>query len=74
MNYLAMIGPWQWIIIIIALIILLFPIIALIDILKSEFSGNNKITWVLLILFLNLVGVILYYALGRRQKVKRDLV
>ena len=74
MNYLAMIGPWQWIIIIIALIILLFPIIALIDILKSEFSGNIKITWVLLILFLNLVGVILYYALGRRQKVKRDLV
>ncbi len=43
---------------------------ALIDILKSEFTGNNKIIWLLLVIFIPLLGVILYYFIGRDQKIK----
>jgi len=46
------------------------PIIALIDIIKNKFEGNNKIIWVLVVLFLNLIGAILYFTIGRNQKLK----
>jgi uncharacterized membrane protein YdjX (TVP38/TMEM64 family) len=69
MTYLGMIGPYQWIIILIAVFLGIIPtIIALIDILKSKFEGNNKIVWVLVVLFLNLLGAILYFTIGRKQK------
>jgi len=64
-----MIGPWQMIIILIALFLGIIPmIIALIDILKSSFKGNDKVVWILVVLFTHLIGVILYFAIGRKQK------
>ena len=74
MTYLGMVGPWQWIIILLAFSGIIFTIIALIDILKSEFSGNNKIVWTLVVLFLNLFGALLYFAIGRNQKVKNQQI
>ncbi len=69
MTYLGIIGPYQWIIILIAAFIgIIAIIIALIDISKSKFNGNDKIAWVLLVLFTGLLGVIFYFALGRKQK------
>ena len=68
MTYLGMIGPWQWIIILLAFLGIIPTILALIDILKSKFSGNDKIVWILVVLFLNLLGAILYFAIGRKQK------
>ena len=41
---------------------------ALIDILKNDFSGPNKLVWLLLVIFLPLVGVICYYFIGTKQK------
>lgn len=41
---------------------------ALIDILKHEFIGINKLIWFLLVIFLPLVGVICYYFIGMKQK------
>lgn len=70
MKFLAYIGPWQWLIILLALLIFILPIIALIDILKSEFKGNNKLIWVIVVVFFSLFGVILYYAIGRSQKIE----
>lgn len=72
MNYLGMIGPWQWILILIIIFFVGFlpTIIALVDILKSKFKGNDKIVWVLVVLFLNLIGAIIYFAIGRNQKIK----
>ncbi|MGK0448525.1 MAG: membrane protein YqaA with SNARE-associated domain [Polaribacter sp.] len=67
MIYLGMVGAWQLILIFI-LIGILPTIIALIDILKNEFSGNNKIVWVLVVLFGNVLGAILYFIIGRKQK------
>jgi hypothetical protein len=47
---------------------LILIISALVDILKSEFTGNNKIVWVLVVMFLPLLGSILYFVIGRNQK------
>jgi len=47
-------------------------IIALVDIVKSNFPGNNKLMWVLIILFAPLVGPILYLAIGAKQKIKAN--
>lgn len=68
MTYLEMVGIWQTIILLLAFSGIILTIIALIDILKNEFEGNNKIVWVLVVLFLNLFGAILYFVIGRKQK------
>ena len=64
--FLGMIGPWQ-----IALLVFFFiiPLFALIDILRNEFTGNNKIIWVLVILFIPLFGTLLYLIIGRKQRI-----
>ena len=41
---------------------------ALIDILKNEFIGPNKLVWLLLVILLPLIGVICYYFIGTKQK------
>ena len=69
MNYFLFIGAWQLIIIFIVLLGIIPTIIALVDILKSEFTGNNKIVWVLVVLFANFFGAILYFLIGRKQKI-----
>ena len=68
---LAMIGTWQFIIILITIFIFILPtIIALVDILKNEFNGNNKIVWVVVVLFGSVLGAILYFIIGRKQRLK----
>ena len=43
---------------------------ALVDILKSDFKdGTNKIVWLLVVFFLYILGALLYYFIGRKQKV-----
>lgn len=69
MNYYLMIGPWQ-IILILSIVFLgvIATIMALIDIVRNEFSGNNKMVWVLVVLLANFLGVLLYFVIGRKQK------
>jgi len=68
MTYLGIIGPAQMIIIVLAFLGIITTIFALIDILKSKFNGNDKIIWILVVLFFNLLGAILYFIIGRKQK------
>ena len=60
--------------ILVLLIFLVLPIvlwlIALIDILKSNFSGNNKVVWIIVVILLPILGAILYFLIGKAQKVK----
>ena len=42
----------------------------LIDILKHEFTGYNKIIWILVIIFFPVLGAILYLVFGRSQRIK----
>lgn len=45
-------------------------IIALVDILKSNFKdSNNKILWVLIVILLPIIGSILYFIIGKNQKI-----
>jgi len=68
MTYLGIIGPAQMIIIVLAFLGIIMTIFALIDILKSKFNGNDKIIWILVVLFFNLLGAILYFTIGKKQK------
>ena len=66
-----MIGTWQLILIFVTMFVFILPtIIALIDILRNEFTENNKLIWVLVVLFGNLLGAILYFIIGRKQKIQ----
>jgi hypothetical protein len=69
MTSFLVIGPWQIILILTTVLLGFLPtIIALIDILKNEFSGQNKIAWLLVVLFTNFFGAILYFFIGRKEK------
>lgn len=58
------------------LIIVALPIIlwlwALKDCIKREFKSNDKLIWVLIIIFLPLLGSLLYLIIGRKQTVISD--
>ncbi len=43
---------------------------SIVDIMKSKFSGNNNIKWILAVTFLPIIGVILYFSVGVKQKIK----
>lgn len=49
-----------------SVIILVLDIIAIIDVIKSSLSTGKKILWILLILVLPVLGLILYYLVGRK--------
>jgi hypothetical protein len=42
----------------------------LIDILKHEFTGYNKIIWILVLIFFPVLGAFLYLIFGRSQRIK----
>jgi hypothetical protein len=74
MEILGIIGPQEIVVILIVILIvpvfLIIPIIALIDILNNEFTGNNKLIWVLVILLSWIIGAVLYFFIGRNQKIQ----
>lgn len=45
-------------------------LVSLIEILRNDFEGNNKLLWVLVVLLLPILGPILYFVLGRSQRIK----
>jgi len=65
MSTLFAIGPIELMLISLGIIL---PIVALIDILRSEFEGINKLIWVLVVIFANIIGAILYLTIGLKQK------
>lgn len=60
-----MIGPAELIVI----LILVVPwLLAVLDILKGEFTGSNKLVWLLVATFVPIIGPLLYLLLGRKPK------
>ena len=51
---------------IVALIVLILDIIAILDILKSSADTGNKALWIILILILPVIGMILYFLIGKK--------
>ena len=53
--------------ILIALIVLVLDIVAIADIISSWKDTEKKVLWILLILILPLVGMLLYFLLGKKS-------
>ncbi|MCM8784473.1 MAG: PLD nuclease N-terminal domain-containing protein [Candidatus Omnitrophica bacterium] len=49
------------------LVVLVLDIIAIVDAIKGKLSTGLKVLWVILILVLPLVGMILYFIIGRKK-------
>jgi hypothetical protein len=52
---------------ILGLIILILDILAIVDCIKSGKTGGQKALWIILILILPIVGLILYYLIGKKK-------
>ncbi len=50
-----------------ALLILIIDVIVIIDILKSNKDNEKKMLWIIAVVFLPILGPILYYFIGRKQ-------
>lgn len=56
---------------ILIVVILVIPLIALVDILKSRFKeSSNKKLWALIVILLPVIGSFLYFMKGSDQKLK----
>ena len=56
--------------VIFGLAFIIFWFWAFIDILKSDFEDNIiKLIWLLVVFFLSVLGAILYYFIGQKQKI-----
>jgi hypothetical protein len=71
MTFLFLFGGGLLITLFVILFIILLPLIALISVLTNEFQGNEKIMWVLIIIFLPFLGSVLYFLIGRDKRMIR---
>jgi hypothetical protein len=53
--------------VLISLVVLVLDVIAIADTLKSSMETGKKLLWILLILILPVVGMILYFLLGKKK-------
>ncbi len=68
MTFLFLFGGGIIITLLVILLVFLFPLVALISALTGNFHGNEKILWVLVILFLPFLGSLLYVLIGLNQR------
>jgi hypothetical protein len=52
---------------IIGLLVLVLDIIAIVDALKSPMDTGKKALWIVLILLLPVIGMMLYFLIGKKQ-------
>lgn len=59
---------------IIAIVGFIFWIIMIVDCLKREFDiPTEKVTWILVLLLLNIIGAVFYWFIGRKENQKITL-
>lgn len=62
-------GGTELLFILASLCLLALPIIDLVDVILSQFSGkNDKLIWVIVIVFFSFIGSLLYFFIGRKQR------
>ena len=49
------------------LVILVLDVVAIVDAIRSSMSTGKKILWIILILVLPIIGLILYFIIGRKR-------
>lgn len=50
------------------LVVFVLDIVAIVDAVKSTMETGKKVLWIVLILLLPVVGLILYYLIGKKKK------
>ncbi len=53
----------------IGILVLVAWIWSLVDIINHEFTGNNKLLWILIVILMPVVGTILYFLLGKKNQI-----
>jgi hypothetical protein len=71
MTFLFLFGGGLLLTLFIILFIFLLPLLALISVLMNDFRGNDKLMWVLIIIFLPFLGSLLYFLIGRDRRINR---
>ena len=71
MNFLFLFGGGLIITLLVILLIFLFPLLALVSVITNSFQGNEKIMWVLIIIFLPFLGSLVYFLIGRDKRINR---
>jgi hypothetical protein len=72
MELLGVLGLSELIMVLfVAIPFLLLPVLAIVDIIKSKFEGNLQLIWILIVFFFNIIGSILYFLIGRNQKIQQ---
>lgn len=51
------------------LLTMIFPIICLISILRNKFKNQDKLIWVIIVIFLPFIGPLLYLIMGKNQRI-----
>jgi hypothetical protein len=49
------------------LVVLVLDIVAIVDCLKSSMDTGKKVLWTVLVLVLPLIGMILYFVIGKKK-------
>ena len=49
-----------------SLVILVLDFVAIIDVIRSSMDTGKKVLWIILILVLPIIGLILYFFIGRK--------
>lgn len=65
-----MLGISELIFLVFIPLFLILPIFALVNLLKFQFRGNDKLIWLLVILLLPVVGPFLYFIMGHKSKIQ----
>lgn len=50
------------------LLLILFPIFAIVDLIRSRIRDNDKVVWIIIIIIIPILGSILYFAIGKSQR------
>jgi len=51
----------------IGLVVLVLDIIAILDAVKSSLDTGKKVLWIILILVLPIIGMVLYFLIGKKK-------
>lgn len=71
MTFLFLFGGGLLLTLFFILFIILLPLLALISVLMNDFRGNDKLMWVVIIIFLPFLGSLLYFLIGRDRRLNR---
>jgi hypothetical protein len=57
---------------IVLLFLLIVPIfiISFVEVLKNDFKGNDKLIWLIAVIFVPFLGPICYFLIGRKLKIR----